>query len=309
MTQRLNHEGNDMSFNRRDLQDDDDDFKFDDEFNFDDDAKQGDSEFKFDDEPADIGLDDDDGKGFGFEDEDMPVIDEDAQGERRGTNRTFVILAALMILLFILGLAAVVFLALRPQPLTDIQLTSTAIAIQNATTVAQLNATQTAAPLTQTADAEIFQLTASAPTATPPPTETPVPTETPTLEASPTLDLTESAAFALLTQTAVAAQQTASVPTVEPIDTGAVALTATALAELLAPPTDDGQGGGGDAATPTQEGGSGVLPTPGVLPTALPDTGLFDDLAGGGGGIGLLALLAVGLVGVIIVSRRLRTAG
>ncbi len=294
-----------MSFNRRDLQDDDDDFKFDDEFNFDDDNKQGGSEFKFDDEPADIGLDDD-GKGFGFEDEDMPVIDEDAQGERRGTNRTFVILAALMILLFILGLAAVIFLALRPQPLTDIQQTSTAIAIANATTVAQLNATQTAAPLTQTADAEILQLTASAPTPTHTPTNTPTPSETPTLEASPTLDLTESAAFALLTQTAVSAQQTASVPTVPPIDSNAVALTATALSLILSPPTVDGQGGG-EIATPTQEGGSGVLPTPGALPTALPDTGLFDDLAGGGGGIGLLALLAVGLVGVIIASRRLRT--
>ncbi|MBL8160980.1 MAG: hypothetical protein JNJ61_03275 [Anaerolineae bacterium] len=294
-----------MSFNRRDLQDDDDDFKFDDEFNFDDDNKQGGSEFKFDDEPADIGLDDD-GKGFGFEDEDMPVIDEDAQGERRGTNRTFVILAALMILLFILGLAAVIFLALRPQPLTDIQQTSTAIAIANATTVAQLNATQTAAPLTQTADAEILQLTASAPTPTHTPTNTPTPSETPTLEASPTLDLTESAAFALLTQTAVSAQQTASVPTVPPIDSSAVALTATALSLILSPPTTDGQGGG-EIATPTQEGGSGVLPTPGALPTALPDTGLFDDLAGGGGGIGLLALLAVGLVGVIIASRRLRT--
>lgn len=293
-----------MSFNRRDLQDDDDDFNFDDEFDFDDDAKQGGSEFKFDDEPADINLEDDDGKGFGFEDEDMPVIDEDAQGERRGSNRTFVILAALMILLFILGLAAVIFLALRPQPLTDIQQTSTAIAILNATTVAQLNATQTAAPLTQTAEAEIFQLTANAPTPTPLPTETPVPTDTPTPEASPTLDATEAAAFALLTQTAVAAQQTASVPTVPPIDQNAVALTATALAELLAPPTGD-QGGGGEA-TPTREGGTGVLPTPGVLPTALPDTGLFDDLTGGGS-IGLLALLAVGLVGVIIVSRRLRT--
>ena len=50
--------------------------------------------------------------------------------------------------------------------------------------------------------------------------------------------------------------------------------------------------------------------TPGFTPvaTALPDTGLFDTVATGGTeGIGLLAIAVVGLVGVIFLSRRLRT--
>jgi hypothetical protein len=83
-------------------------------------------------------------------------------------------------------------------------------------------------------------------------------------------------------------------PTQESIDANAVALTATSLALTLAP-------------APTQE----IVATPTesfvVLPTALPDTGLFDDVAGGGrDGIAMIALAAVGLVGVIVVSRRLR---
>jgi hypothetical protein len=46
-----------------------------------------------------------------------------------------------------------------------------------------------------------------------------------------------------------------------------------------------------------------------IVPTALPQTGLFDDVTGGSGGVGVLALAVVGLVGVIIVSRRLRSSG
>ena len=60
----------------------------------------------------------------------------------------------------------------------------------------------------------------------------------------------------------------------------------------------------GGVGSPTPEG---LRPTPGVAPTALPDTGLFDDIAGGTGGLGALALMALGLVAVIFVSRRLRT--
>ena len=46
---------------------------------------------------------------------------------------------------------------------------------------------------------------------------------------------------------------------------------------------------------------------PTLAVTALPDTGLFDDVvSGGSGGLGVLALAVFGLVGVIVVSRRLR---
>jgi hypothetical protein len=99
-----------------------------------------------------------------------------------------------------------------------------------------------------------------------------------------------------LEQTRVAGLPT-NTPTPPTIDANAVQLTATALAQLLA-----GQGGG-----PTQE-----VFTPGTpgtpRPTALPDTGLFDDLtAGSTSSISLLALMALALVIVIAVSRRLRT--
>src|SRR5690606_9597289 len=79
-------------------------------------------------------------------------------------------------------------------------------------------------------------------------------------------------------------------PTQESIDANAVALTATSLALTLAPqPTVD-------LGTPT--------PSFVALPTALPDTGLFDDVAAGGrDGIGVIALGAVGLVGVPVISR------
>lgn len=42
--------------------------------------------------------------------------------------------------------------------------------------------------------------------------------------------------------------------------------------------------------------------------TNLPDTGLFDDVVSDGSGFGVLALAVVGLVGVIAVSRRLRSS-
>ncbi|MEZ4671263.1 MAG: hypothetical protein R3E39_25440 [Anaerolineae bacterium] len=288
-----------MSFNRKDLQDDDD-FNFDDDFSFDDDQPNGD-EFKFDDEPADVVLDDDKDAGFGFEGEDMPALDDEPGPQR--SNRTFIIIAGVMILLFLAGLAAVLFLATRPTGPTDIDLTRTAIVVANATTFA--NATETEVANAQLALAATQ--TALAPTATPlPPTNTPVPTITPT-PLEPTIDPTQAAANALLTQVAFDATQTAIAaqitPTQEPINADTVALTATALAALL------GQGGGPTevalgGATPTQEGGiGGPLPSP----TALPQTGFFDEL-GTGGNFGILLVMALGLIGIIGVSRAARAA-
>lgn len=304
-----------MSFNRRDLEDDDD-FNFDDDnsFNFDDDDG-----FQFDDDPGSANLDDDAG-GFGFEDEDMPDIEEDDGDSGGGVSRTFIVIAGILILLFVLGLAGVLFIATQNNGPTDIDMTATSIVATNQsveTVVAQratdsvLEATRQAEIANQTATAEFINnqaagtataefLTQEANLAA---------TQTAASNATPTLDPTQQAFFDLQTQTAVAAEATANFlltpatqPPTQEINAEGVSLTATALAELLAPPTaDPGIGGGG---VPTQE----VLQTPGIIPTALPETGFFDDLATSGGGMGALALMAVGLVGVIFLSRRLRTA-
>jgi len=288
-----------MGFNRKDLQDDDD-FNFDDDdFKFDD-KPNGDA-FKFDDDAPDIDLDDGKDTGFGFESDDMPELNEEGTPPQR-TNRTFIYIAVLMVILFLVGLVAVLFLATRPTGPTPGQLTTTAIVGTNQAVEIFLQQTGTAAVQI----AQVQTLTAQAPTATPTrePTITPTPiTPTPL---PPTLDETQAAANVLLTQAADQATQTAAAflvtPTVVAPDTDAVAATGTALAILL------GQGGGatevagGVIATPTIEGG-GVV----VNPTQLPNTGFFDDV-GAGSNVGLIALMALGLFGVIGVSRVVRAS-
>ncbi len=77
-------------------------------------------------------------------------------------------------------------------------------------------------------------------------------------------------------------------------------LTATALAATLSPQTP--QPGS------TLDGTGNVATLPPLFPTPtgqLPDTGLFDDI-NGVGSVGSMMLIAIGLVGVIIISRRLR---
>jgi hypothetical protein len=87
-------------------------------------------------------------------------------------------------------------------------------------------------------------------------------------------------------------------------------LTATAQAGgpgviVEATPTVEGVGGGG-VTTPTPGGFVGLIPTPEMLP----DTGLFDGVVGGGAAaIPALAMMIVGLVGVIFAARKLRTGG
>ncbi len=302
------------------------------EFDFDDDF--------FNDDKDDAMPGDDLPSGFGEDlDDDMPVIEgNDAQA--RGGNRTFVILAALMILLFLCGLGLVLFLILRPTEPTPFELTSTAIADQNATTIALGNLTATANQqflfATQTREA-----ITNTPTPSPSPTTPPEPTATPTLDAT----FLAATAFAIQTQDAVNAQATGAALTATAIalqpeltrsaEQTRVALeaqqtqaaidaaaTQTAAAVVVLVPTEPaGLGSFQQTATaiaggfltataqaagpvegPTQEGGFGP-----IRPTALPDTGLFDDIAGGGrDGMGILALAVVGLVGVIVVSRRLR---
>jgi hypothetical protein len=272
------------------------------DFDFDNDDEEfdfGDQDFDFEDEDD---IDFESGLGDDFGDEDL-TFDEDEE-ESRGPSRTFVVIAALMIGLFVVALVALLLLSgvLDTGP-SEIDITRTAIAEINATVLAQGAETETQSAvllLTETQVAFDLTQTALAPTATPTATPTELPTET------PTIDPTDAAATAIaqqlaLTQTALA--RPTDTPTLEPTtvaDIGAVAQTATALASILLPTVDPGIGGG-LVVTPTVET---FVP----LPTALPDTGLIDDLvAGGAGGVGMIALLLVGLVGVIVVSRRLRS--
>lgn len=289
-----------MGINRNDFEfddfDDDNSFNFgdDDGLNLDDDEPG----FDFGDEPASLGEGGNDA-GFGFEEEDMPVLEE--EGEGGGFNRNFIILAAVMIGLFVVGLIVVVILALRPQPVTPNQLTATAIVLTNNAVGVLMADTQTAQPTINAAMTLTAQVT---PTFTREPTFTPTPTDTP----PPTLDATEQAFNQQLTQTVIAITQTAEfllvTPTMQQPDQNSVGLTATALVTQLQPPAQETPGIGGG---PTQEFftpiGGGINP----LPTALPDTGLFDDL-GGTGSMGLIALLGIGLVAIIVVSRRARAA-
>jgi hypothetical protein len=290
-----------MSDFRRDFEDnDDDDFNLDDNnFDFGDEGDTGaaggdfdfgdeeEGEFAFEEEP--LGLD-----------EEIPELDEVEEEREGGISRPFLIIAALMILLFIGGLLAVLFLAGQPRPPTDIELSATAIVLTNEAVLIALNQTATQAIIVgQTQTAIALQ-----PTLTPTFTPSPRP---PTVTPTPPPDLTEQAATALavqaMTLTSEAMTAAAVTPTAPAPSIGDVQLTATALALLLQQP---GVGGG---PTPTPE----VLGTPGTpaapRPTALPQTGFFDDvMAGSISSMGALALMALGLVGVIVVSRRLRAA-
>jgi hypothetical protein len=289
---------------------DDDDDLFGDDFDDADDFGGQDDTFRdsFDDADADPFADDfgDDADLFGGgldEDEDLTFEDQE---EPSGPSRTFIYIAGAMILLFVIALIALVLISLGNTQPTPIEQTATAIFFINSTTVAQGLETATASfelGLTQTVQANLTATELARPT------ETPTPSPSPTV-LTPTPDLTEMAGFTFATQTQAAvfaAQTQAALPTntvagPPTIEVNAVALTATALANLLQP-TIEGSGGG-QVASPTAEGGP-----VGPLPTALPDTGLFDDLAAGGSGsLGGLVLAIMGLLGVIVISRRLRAA-
>lgn len=274
------------------------------EFDNDDDFEFDDNDFQFD---NDDDIDFEGGLGDNLQDDDLVFDDE--QEDNRGPSRTFIAIAGLMILLFIVALVALFFLSDRG--ISDLDVTRTAIAVINSTTIAQGLETETQQAFDRMTETQVsFEMTqtAQAPTATPTATLTPPPTETPPLDATDAA-ATQLAIQAELDMTASAQPSPTREPTSTPesgvSDINSVAQTATALAGILQPPTVDPEGqGGGVVATPTMEGGFGGEP----LPTALPDTGLFDDLAtGGSGSISLLALLVVGLAGVIFASRRLRT--
>lgn len=171
-------------------------------FDFDDDFLNDENEpFDFDEEEGFP-------SGLGDEfDSDMPVIEEEP--EERGGNRTFVFLAGIMIILFVLALGVVLFLATRPTGPTDLELTASQVVLLNQTVEAQLAQTQTqnAVNLSLTQTAEAWTAT---PTETLTPTASNTPTATefrPTVTPTPSQDLT-AAAIAQLTADASNATQT-----------------------------------------------------------------------------------------------------
>src|SRR5690606_22280364 len=175
----------------------DDDFSFDDDdFSFDDEGATvaNDEGFSFDDEEFDFGGDD---AEFDFGGDDDITFEEEE--ERRGPSRTFIAIAAAMIILFLLALGALVVFMFQNQGPTDLEYTASAIVATN-NKIAQFGQeTATAAVFfaqTQTAQANLTATELARPTETP----TPTPTET----ATPTLppDMTEAAAFAMQTQAA-----------------------------------------------------------------------------------------------------------
>jgi hypothetical protein len=169
-------------------------FDFDNAFGFDDDEQP---QFDFGDETAVTG-----GLGDSF-DPDMPVIVD--RTDEGGTSRTFVLLAVLMILMFVAGLALVAALVLRPTGPSDAELTATRVVQLNSTVEAQIAQTQTQGAfvlgLTQT-----FEAYTDTPTLTPSITPTVENTRLPSRTPTPTLDPTELAG----TQNALALAMTAT---------------------------------------------------------------------------------------------------
>jgi len=201
---------------------DDDDFRFD----------ADDDDFRFD---ADDDVDFDGGLGDDF-DADLPALDDDdtTDGESRGPSRTFILIAAVMIILFIVAIGALVFISRDTGP-SPFELTSTAIANQNATVIAQGLETSTQSAvllLTETQIAIESTLTAQAPTATPTPSPSPSPT------VPPTIDPTQIAATQIALSTSQALTQQALPPQIATLDIGDIpperlAQAATAVAAIF----------------------------------------------------------------------------
>ena len=303
------------------------DFEFDDLFGDDDEdlgegfeSDEKESGFGFDDEEEDYDLED-------FEDFDEE-LDEDFLGEGEefeevgaaaGPSRTFVIIAMGMMVVFIVAIILVMVLVLgQDEGPSANELTAHAIETENAGTEAAFYATKTQEPIDATATAEeaarVIQLqmteesiqmteaaqeSATAQFFFDQQTQTAA-AETPEVEVTPTVD--ELARL----QTAQALTETAAVETpeetafVQPtISVDGVAATATAIAAALQTPII--------LTTPTElPRGDRFTPVPTARATALPDSGMFDDV-GGDTGVALVLLAAFGLVGVIFGTRTLRT--
>lgn len=259
---------------------------------------------EFDDDP----FDDDEG----LDDVDDAEGDEDGEGQpaRRGSsNLPFLIAAGGMVLVFCIGIGAIIAYAffLRPQGDTAtadaINLTNTAVYLA-VTQTAEGPPTGTAAPTDTPGPTEAIPTTAApvvagdtepAPTrivATREPTNTPTPDGSPTNTPTPLVELPD------LSGTDVASTPTRlpTLPSGGGIAGGVVTVTP------FGGGSGSGTGGtpGGSSGTPGSTGG-GV--TGGfVTATALPDTGLLDDVGGPG-----LVIAGILLVLALVVVRWLRS--
>lgn len=289
----------------------DDDFGFDDDLFGDDDINDagGDFDFGDDDDFGDAGFDDLD---FGDDDDFFVGDDEVAPG----ASRAFLALAALLIFLFALGLGAVILLSNRENVVDPFDATSTFVAQVNATTVAEIELQQTRdadAAATRAIELATFNAEQTQIAVTSIAQETLAAVTQNAIQTQNAIDATASAVAIIAQQTLAAeAEQTriaageTAIPTVVdfvtavvtpgPVDIPDVQLTATALAELYLQLTPTGN------ETPTREAGIiiGTEVPGGVRPGELPQTGFIDE------NIGILMLMAFGLVGVIFASRRLR---
>lgn len=228
---------------------------------------------------------------------DFPDDDEDfepAVAAEQQQNRTFLIASAVLAGIFILGLCVALYLILGPG-VPGAEGERAAIEQTNAARIAAATETALAAlaPPTATPPEEV----AEGPTATS--TEAPTATPTPLLVATQTEEPTSVEDLATLSDAQVAQGTTTPFATLEP------SLTPLATIEVT-------QIGGADTPaapglpTPTRivsgvNGGTGSTGGAIVTATALPSTGI--GIAGGVAGIGLLALV---LVAVVFVARRLR---
>lgn len=283
---------------------------------FDDDFDNLDDDFNDFDDIDDAGDDSFDDDGF----------DEEENGGG-GPSRVFIFLALLVTLGIIGGIVALLFFVNRDTGPSEVEITSTAIAEFNATQEFFLQQTQTqsvefqiateTAVVVQATETVAAQQTADAAAILAATQEALVISQTEAaLIAQATADAlaTEQAIIPLpedpdaaetpiaigpaLTETALA-QATPIPPTNTPstgLSAADILLTSTALAQTLSPQIVVTEVPDAQATRPP------VFPTP---PTTLPDTGLFDDITGAGG-MGTIFLLAIGLIGVIVVSRRLR---
>lgn len=290
-----------------------DDDLFDDDFDGDDDLGGGDAFDDFDDFD-DFDNDADFEEGFDFPEDDIELddLDDDEVPEGR-SNRTFIVIALLLVLILILGFGFLIFSLLGGRGPSELDITRTAIADLNATTEAQLRATdvQATAFADLTATATLFTLT---PSVTPSPTPSPTPeidiqatNIALTSDAAAQIASTNAAATVAADATQAALTQVAQLPPDDDDDIdddtdvtapslGAIQQTATALAELF---TEQ------DVFATPEPGTDPIAPTPIVRPQdTLPDTGLFDDLAAGTPST--IFLVAFGLVGLIAIARFVR---
>lgn len=304
-----------------------------DEFDFDDDLFGDEDDLRggFDDDDSEISFDDDFSDDADLEIGDfdgLDEIDEDFLMEESsgggGPNRTFVLLAGAMIVMFVFGLIAVVILATRDTGPTPIEITRSFIETDNARQAAFLVQTQTQAPLDAAASETAQALLNAEATATAEfnqtqqafliQTQTQAPLDQAATATQFVLDATTTAQaeiFANATATAQALTPaetdeapvgpSPTPPSGQQVSASDVAQTATALAAILQTPVQTGP-----EATPTREVGGVFVPgTTGTGGVSMPDTGLFDSV-NSERGMGIALLAAAGLLGIIFGARRLR---